>query len=64
MADNQNDEKDARIAELEAQLAAAQAEQEAPAEQEKTVVLKHANGTKVRVGASQVDGLKSAGYKK
>ena len=63
MAENQNDEKDARIAELEAQLAAAQSEA-APVEEEKTVVLKHANGTKVRVGVSQVDGLKSAGFKK
>lgn len=64
MAEN-DAEKDARIAELEAQLAAAQAEQAGVStEQEKTVVLKHANGTKVRVGVSQVDGLKSAGFKK
>jgi hypothetical protein len=64
MAENQNtDAKDARIAELEAQLAEAQSGSE-PVKQEKTVVLRHANGTKVRVGESQVEGLKASGFKK
>ena len=63
MADTQNtpDARDARIAELEAELAAAKG---APAAAEKTVKLKHANGTVVHVGESQVDGLKVAGFKK
>ena len=58
---NTPDERDARIAELEAELAAKREEAPAP---EKTVRLKHANGTVVHVGASQVDGLKAAGFTK
>lgn len=66
MTDSQNtaasaDEKDQRIAALEAELAATK---EAPVAPEKTVVLKHSNGTKVRVAESQADGLKAAGFKK
>jgi hypothetical protein len=62
MTDTQSaSDKDARIAELEAELAATK---DAPVESEKTVKLKHANGTVVHVGESQVEGLKAAGYKK
>ena len=68
MATNQNpetteaDARDARIAELEQALE--EARNGSPAVDEKVVKLKHANGTVVHVGESQVDGLKAAGFTK
>ena len=59
--ESQADARDARIAELEAQLAATK---EAAAQPEATVKLKHKNGTVVHVGKSQVERLKAAGFTK